>query len=637
MGVTVNHLHTLREWATGGSTVTLRFKCDTRCSYVRKAVRHVREEPKVKVETSFVGIKLPSLTHTVVTTVEDFFWSYDCRWVLEAYRGTGREDGQILSILARTSLQELRNTSETNAPYPSRDTEISTSLTWLLLQLTGELNTNVRIDRSKPLCHTPRRNDVVKMALQFGKDLFNWAVKLRHYLTQSLLPIRRHSSDVWVDDYVCKTALDSQDIFIPVILFEKSSIASDLVQPPAYTAALPTDHVVSVAASVRPSASVLMDLGSINDLLAESYAGLHGKCLVVDAELAPGGSSALITSTEGRFLVACHYLQRVAQWASDGVEYVEDLLRKQVIAAVGKVLTADDFNTYMRTHGRRLFLPDFQPRPLCVSVRRSSQHTPEGLLRIEGKASTEGGLPEPILTISASVRGASAHIMDLAISAETRVRFGGERHLHAWLSHRFSDNGVSNQLSLVASARQFSSFILLVGRISSATTFEPLSAIIVKDKDDITIPLSLSEIPTPKEFKDAIASLSPEQQRFAKAFRAMQLESTLFGVLVLHIKPQLELLLKLAPDSLTKEIELTQDLMNMFIKYQIPADLLSFGGSDDAGGAERLVAVKHHVAAVKVSILGLYYSWVRGSTIPGYDDISCSKSEDILFRCTNIY
>ena len=31
-------------------------------------------------------------------------------------------------------------------------------------------------------------------------------------------------------------------------------------------------------------------------------------------------------------------------------------------------------------------------------------------------------------------------------------------------------------------------------------------------------------------------SLSPEQQAFAKAFRAMQLESTLFGVLVVQIK-----------------------------------------------------------------------------------------------------
>ena len=106
----------------------------------------------------------------------------------------------------------------------------------------------------------------------------------------------------------------------------------------------------------------------------------------------------------------------------------------------------------------------------------------------------------------------------------------------------------------------------MVGRITSATAFDPKYAIIVKDKDLLKIPLSMTTIPTPKEFKDAIESLSPEQQRFAKAFRAMQLESTLFGVCVIQIKPQLEKLLNLTPDSLTKEIKLTQDLMELFIK-----------------------------------------------------------------------
>merc|ERR1712093_640722 len=56
----------------------------------------------------------------------------------------------------------------------------------------------------------------------------------------------------------------------------------------------------------------------------------------------------------------------------------------------------------------------------------------------------------------------------------------------------------------------------------------------------------------------------------------MQLESTLFGVVVLQIKPQLEKLLRLPADTLTKEIQLTQHLMEMFITYQIPADLLAY-------------------------------------------------------------
>merc|ERR1712151_1458998 len=95
-----------------------------------------------------------------------------------------------------------------------------------------------------------------------------------------------------------------------------------------------------------------------------------------------------------------------------------------------------------------------------------------------------------------------------------------------------------------------------------------------------------STLPTPKEFKDAIESLSPEQQAFAKAFRAMQLESTLFGVLVIQIKPQLEKVLNLPDDSLTKEIKLTQDLMQLFTKYQIPTDLLSYDGIDTTSNTE---------------------------------------------------
>lgn len=81
--------------------------------------------------------------------------------------------------------------------------------------------------------------------------------------------------------------------------------------------------------------------------------------------------------------------------------------------------------------------------------------------------------------------------------------------------------------------------------------------------------------------------------RFAKAFRSMQLSSTLFGIAVIQIKPQLEKVLnvrlpvlptltcQLPADSLTKELELTQDLLKLFMKYQIPSDLLSY--SPDKG------------------------------------------------------
>ena len=138
----------------------------------------------------------------------------------------------------------------------------------------------------------------------------------------------------------------------------------------------------------------------------------------------------------------------------------------------------------------------------------------------------------------------------------------------------------------------------MLGTMVSGNTFKPTHGIIIQNKDELFLSLMLETIPSAKQFRDAIESLSPEQQRFAKAFRAMQLESTLFAMCVVQIKPQMEKLLNLPNESLIKEIKLTQDLMEMFIKYQIPSDMMSFDGDEDASVEEKVDAVKAHVKAL---------------------------------------
>lgn len=54
----------------------------------------------------------------------------------------------------------------------------------------------------------------------------------------------------------------------------------------------------------------------------------------------------------------------------------------------------------------------------------------------------------------------------------------------------------------------------------------------------------------------------------------MQLESSLFAIAVVQVKPQMEKVLNLDADALTKEISLTQDLIKLLIEYQIPSDLV---------------------------------------------------------------
>jgi hypothetical protein len=135
--------------------------------------------------------------------------------------------------------------------------------------------------------------------------------------------------------------------------------------------------------------------------------------------------------------------------------------------------------------------------------------------------------------------------------------------------------------------------------MTGPSTIEPKDAIIIQNKDEVIIPLLLNELPTAKEFKDAIKSLSPEQQAFAKAYRSMQLQSSVFGCAIIQIKPQLEVLLGIPKNALDKEMNLTQNLMELFTEYQVPSDLLSYNGrSEDVALEDKLANVKQNVKAV---------------------------------------
>eukprot|EP00981_Chlorochromonas_danica_P011349 scaffold3916_cov219-Ochromonas_danica.AAC.1 len=386
--------------------------------------------------------------------------------------------------------------------------------------------------------------------------------------------------------------------------------------------------------------------------LRSRFAELDG--LVTTASSSSSSSTPLITPILAHLVLSCYHLADLSLQLQEGLDYIEFMLRRQLIAAIGRELGPADFANYMNFHYRKLFSEAFAPRAFNYGVRRSNEHSPEGVIRIEsdfsdqvlGQSSNllavDGVRADSILTFCRQLppipRGASSgsesgnKLMEFALNASTRVRFRGERYVHCWLAHGFSPEaryrpscgggGGSDlqaslpKLQLVAQARQFSSYVVLLGRMASKQLFEPKHAFIVQNKDEWRLPLLLDPIPTPKQFRDAIESLSPEQQRFAQAFRAMQIESTLFAVCVVQIKPQLEKVLHLARDSLTKEIRLTQDLMSLFIDYQIPPDLLSFDnlgkrkrqgeeGDDDDDGSDggaspevRLEAVKRHVAAM---------------------------------------
>eukprot|EP00929_Paragymnodinium_shiwhaense_P063714 TRINITY_DN3184_c0_g1_i3.p1 TRINITY_DN3184_c0_g1~~TRINITY_DN3184_c0_g1_i3.p1 ORF type:complete len:1000 (+),score=182.48 TRINITY_DN3184_c0_g1_i3:105-3104(+) len=620
LGMTADHLKQLCEWASTHS-VSLRWETNSTCSFLRKEEREVESPTKHTSELTVGGVVASSVTHKAVTKVTEWFWNYQATFELLAFRGVGAEPADRISLMQGTGATELKTTTE-SSPYPASQTprREDFNITWLVRQLkAGSSTPSFTVNRSDAKCHTPVRNPDSQAAGEHFRG-FRWWIGRLESSVSNLLRVEQPATSPFGNVNV---SVQQDNVLVPVIPLMQDAIpaaagagaATDTAGAGATPAELPAGSLMACLARSGADSedSPVLNFQDFNKLLQEEIRVIIERRKELEKAM-PQDSVAsrppMKTAVTAMIHMLATHMTKVCIQLEVAVDYVEGLLRQQLVAAIGKEVTPADFQEYMTYDYRKYFRAEYAPRPFVYAVRRSARHSPEGSLSLEDVPESTpdrspGGasMASPIFTMTAVSE--ARHDMTFPINASTNITFGGERHLHAYLSHQFSGQAASS-IRLVARARQFSSFLVLVGNLSSATTFDPKYAAIVQNKDELSIPLDLSTIPTPKEFKDAIQSLSPEQQGFAKAFRAMQLESTLFGILVVQIRPQLETVLNLAPDSLTKEIKLTSNLMQLFTKYQIPTDLLAFDGTEDEEGMEivapaasdRLTAVRGHVQAM---------------------------------------
>jgi hypothetical protein len=532
-------------------SVSILLQSEERCKFIKKIVRE--EESKTKHVTEWSG----GFTRTdkTVTTIEEWIWKFDVEYKLIGFCGADPDKRVVLQ--GRTGTVEIITTTDKSPRPEVRVVDpIEVNITWLLRDAAA-----FKIDRSAKSCRTPRRNDEVESALNAFEALHSWCARVASYFQSSVFSAQAL-------DKLDMGSINANGVFVPFV---------PLMLPPS---------------GAEAKSGTLLPAQDQQAFIGEQKRSLDAKLTALGKSFAD--EKKLVTGAEAMLLSAAAHIQSIAVRYSHCVDYIEYMLEQQLIAAVGKVLQPKDFGEYMQFHARRLFANAYAPKPFVYAIRRPD-HCPEGLLTVEADVG-DGSLEQPLQSI-VSVSNAKSP-MFFSLGAATRAALFGERYLHGAILHQFSHQ-TDASLRLTARARQFSSFVLLAGKIASADTFEPTHAVIVQNKDDVLVPLLLEQIPSAKAFRDAIESLSPEQQRFAKAFRAMQLESTLFGVAVVEIKPQLERLLKLNPDSLTKEIRLTQDLMELFIEYQVPSDLLAYDGKDDRDVAHKISEVKRNVQAVQ--------------------------------------
>uniref|UniRef100_A0A0G4FDD4 Uncharacterized protein n=1 Tax=Chromera velia CCMP2878 TaxID=1169474 RepID=A0A0G4FDD4_9ALVE len=570
-------------------TVTLRFESTRACTFLRPETRKEdsRTQHVTEISSPFGETAIKSKT---VTTITEYFWKFTSTQRLFLFEGN--DPNRTVELYSRTGHAELITLSDLT-PHPEfrKLPDHDVDLTWIFSLISPDKAGEFKIDRMANDNRTPRRNQDAEEAMNRFCALSVWASEvvsevrelqsIENQKKRGMGPGPRTSADVFAMP------------FLPVLpLFEdKKAVAGE-------------GEVVELSNARSP----LLEKNDLGMFVQEFKNSVSASLQNVEKSLPPPDTpNSLFSSSEGRLSFLLSVLPRLSDSLLDGLNYLESLLRKQLVAAIGKEVKASDLDEYMTFHNRKLFRPTFTPRPFCYDVRRSLQteapgdsphsvaYSPEGQIAIERKQAHVADVGEPITTVRLIRDASTTHAMKFPVSAATSVSFRGPHYIHGYVNQSFS-NEESAGHSLVARARQFSSFILMVGTISAADTVSPKHAVIVKDRDEVIIPLLLKPLPTAKESKDAISSLSPEQQRFAKAFREMQLESSLFAVLVVQVRPHLERLLRLPVGSLTKEVKLNQDLMELFLEYQLPSDLVCFSGDPQASSEVKLNAVKGHVA-----------------------------------------
>jgi hypothetical protein len=545
LGLTPSTLKTLHSWSSE-RVVTLRFASSERCSFNKETKR--KEENKTTRVTEVSGLLggTKTITDKVITDITEFHWDYSIQWELCAYYGDEKTNKVILAENS-AALPLLTTVKISPRPENSIKPPVELDLSWFLAQFDDSLQCNFIIDRNSQKTRTPRRNVAIEEALEWAAQLIQFSIPVRSYFLSQIWPIQAQNFNQV--EKLNISALSTAQLFNPVIpLFQAAPTALSSVQ-----------------------SQPILPLEEANSLLNHQKIKISEKLSELNRTFP--AETGLLRAAEARFCLILLHLNDLALSFAHSVQYIEDLLHKQLISALGRHITAQDFHDYSAFHYRRLYRQEFQPKHFSFPIKRD-QNSAEGTLEIleTGISSNVGS--SAILTLSRAL--CSGPSMNFSLNSACKIEFRGRKYLHSYLATDFSGETNNAGLNLVARARNFSNFLVILGRINGPSEFSATHAMIVESLAEISIPLELEQIPTAKAFKLAVSSLSPEQKRFADSYRALQLNSTLFGLIIVQLRPQLEKICGLPNNSLNKEIELCENLKELFIKYQIPADQLSF-------------------------------------------------------------
>ena len=590
LGLSKNDLIDLSEETFEGD-IQLMYSEVSSCTFIEKSTRTVTAPNRRQTKIAGLG-SLLSITEKSTTEVTEFHWDY--KTTSEIFIKSKNITKRLASIPGHTKITTRSDVS----PKPSARAidNVCVSLKWLLKQLSNTNSVCFEINRSSEECKTPRRNPEINNAINFFQEISSWSSEVSAVIQDSVLYVQE-------TDQNHAAAVSTEMLFVPVVPFlvqkveseehqdpyEQLSESNDVDRPESHSNTVVLFNVNSKSKFMFTGEDLAIFVESQNDKLEEKKQNIK--------KMISGHS--LVTSDFCSLQMLLGHVGDICKGFCDGVQYIEEQLRKQLIDALGKEVSPAEFTEYMDYHNRKLFKEGYDPSLFVFPVQRPGFY-PEGLVSItrqpavssdkQSKSNVEKPISQPIYTLhhqqTDTVR------FTLPIDGTITAEFSCKPHLHGHIEHCFSggESGQkSNPLTIEATSRQFSGYIMLIGRVTEENSFETHLALVVKDKDCFDIDILTKSMSSSTDGMLNMKSLSPEQQRFSKAYREMMLKKGLFSILFIQIKPQLEHILNLPSESLTKEISLTKQITKLMIDYDIGIDALSRGDHETEGDPIQIV------------------------------------------------
>ena len=207
------------------------------------------------------------------------------------------------------------------------------NLTFLLKQLEGSPPAPVfKVDRLSPKCRTPRRNAEVEEAISFSTSYLRWTQAIGRYLERlrGIHPQR------------CTTPPSSAELLVPALpLFIKGA--------PSPKPLTPTDSLVLLGEEEAPG-ELVVTAADGNRLLGEESRAL-GEQRANLMEIFPEDGSIYTWVESFRTLVLQHCEHVLMHWL-EMVDYIERMLRAQLVAAIGKEVKPAEFVSALICLGR---------------------------------------------------------------------------------------------------------------------------------------------------------------------------------------------------------------------------------------------------------------------------------------------